>query len=79
LSTPHAVKVRGNPSGFPHGPGSPAVFNALSEDPIPSRTIRLEDLIPIDPRHAYDAIIAEAAEQYDLDPLLIRAVMEAES
>jgi len=68
LSTPHVAKVQ-----------SPAVFDALSEDLLPSRTIRLEDLIQMDPRHAYDGIIAEAADRYDLDPLLIRSVMEAES
>jgi soluble lytic murein transglycosylase-like protein len=33
----------------------------------------------MDIRHAYDDIIAEAAEKYALDPLMIRAVMQAES
>jgi soluble lytic murein transglycosylase-like protein len=51
----------------------------MSEDVVPSRTIRLEDLFPIDPRHAYDDIIRDAAERYDLDPVLIKAVMQAES
>jgi soluble lytic murein transglycosylase-like protein len=36
-------------------------------------------LAPLDARHAYDDLIAEAAETYNLDPLMIRAVMQAES
>ena len=34
---------------------------------------------PIDARHAYDDIIAEAARMYQLDPRMIKAVMQAES
>lgn len=33
----------------------------------------------VPPSHAYDDIIQEAAEQYDMDPDLIHAVMQAES
>src|SRR4029079_7590294 len=33
----------------------------------------------VPPSHAYDDIIQEAAEQYDMDPNLIHAVMQAES
>jgi soluble lytic murein transglycosylase-like protein len=36
-------------------------------------------MTPVDPRHAYDHLIAEAAEKYNLDPLMIRSVMRAES
>lgn len=35
--------------------------------------------VPVDARHAYDHIIADAARMYHLDPLMIRAVMETES
>jgi soluble lytic murein transglycosylase-like protein len=33
----------------------------------------------VDPGHAYDDLIAEAAEKYNLDPVMIHAVMQTES
>ena len=46
----------------------------------PSVTYTIDRIVaPPDARHAYDDIVAEAAQLYDLDPHMIRAVMEAES
>ena len=36
-------------------------------------------MAPLELRHAYDDIVAEAARLYNLDPHMIRAVMQAES
>src|SRR6185436_1163677 len=39
----------------------------------------IDSFVPIDVRHAYDDLIAEAATRYRLDPVLIKSVMQAES
>jgi soluble lytic murein transglycosylase-like protein len=78
LSTPHAAKVRAI-AGDPPGRPSAAVSNSVSERPLPSVSVAIDSVIAVDPRHAYDDLIAEAAERYRLDPLLIRSVMQAES
>ena len=76
LSAPHAAKVRANQGwgGEPRrSPRSPRA---------PSRAVRLsldDFTVAVDPRYAYDDIIAEAAEKYDLDARMIKAVMQAES
>lgn len=54
-------------------------FASIAAGPLPSIAVTIDSFNPVDPRHAYDDIIAEAAEQYDLDPQMIRAVMQAES
>lgn len=78
LSAPHAAKVRAN-TGDPLGRPTAAVSNRVSETLLPSVSVVIDSIIAVDPRHAYDGIIAEAAEKYQLDPLLIRSVMQAES
>ena len=76
LSAPHAAKVRGN-QGWG---GSTTPLSSIVSGPLPSVPIRIDSFEPIiDVRHAYDDIIADAAETYHLDPLMIRSVMQAES
>ena len=78
LSAPHAAKVRAN-TGEPLGRPTAAISNMVSERLLPSVSVVIDSVVPVDPRHAYDDLIAEAAKKYKLDPLLIRSVMEAES
>jgi len=47
--------------------------------PIVARVDVATEFSALPPNEAYNEIIAEAAEAYDMDPGLIRAVMEAES
>lgn len=67
LSAPHAAKVRAHPA-------LPA-----TRAPLASISVNIDSFNPIDVRHAYDDLIAEAAERYNLDPHIIRAVMQTES
>ena len=65
---------------FPHELKS--ALPILSKPPLSSQarvstTIRSFDAV--EPKHAYDALIAEAAATWDVDPKLIRSVMEGES
>lgn len=39
----------------------------------------MDEFRPVPPKQAYEHLIKEAATTYDLDPALIRAVMQAES
>jgi soluble lytic murein transglycosylase-like protein len=48
-------------------------------DPKASVTVSVDSFIGIPPERAYDAIIAEAADIYDVDEHLIRSVMQTES
>jgi soluble lytic murein transglycosylase-like protein len=78
LSAPHAAKVSAS-KGW-GGTTTPLV--SIAAGPLPSRLVNIDDfkdIDPVDPRHAYDDIIAEAAEIYDLDARMIKAVMQAES
>ena len=75
LSAPHAAKVRAQPwFAAPATSASP-----LAAGPLPSISISLDSFNPIEPEHAYDDLISEAAEKYNLDPQMIRAVVQAES
>ena len=67
LSTPHAAKVL-----------TSSVTEARHKQPSVSYTID-RIVAPIDAQSAYDDIVAEAARLYELDPHMIRAVMQAES
>jgi len=75
LSSPHAAKVRAQP--WFSAPSTSS--SSIDAGPLPSFSVTVDGFNPIDPEHAYDDLIAEAAEKYDLDPNFIRAVMEAES
>ena len=46
---------------------------------IPGVSVQMSNFIPIRPEVAYEDLIQEAAQVYDLDPALIRAVMRTES
>jgi soluble lytic murein transglycosylase-like protein len=75
LSAPHAAKVRAN-----DGWGAPTTsLSQLAAGPLPSVSVDINSFDPVDVRHAYDGIIAEAADKYRLDPRMIKAVMQAES
>jgi len=75
LSAPHAAKVRANQSW-----GGPTTSLAsIAAGPLPSVSVNIDTAEPVDPRYAYDDLIAEAAEKYNLDPSMIKAVMQAES
>ena len=45
----------------------------------PRVSVEMSNFIPIRPEVAYEELIQEAAQVYDLDPALIRAVMRTES
>ena len=47
--------------------------------PGPHVTVSMDSFEALNPAHAYDALIDEAAALYDLEPALIRAVIRAES
>jgi soluble lytic murein transglycosylase-like protein len=63
--------------------GKPAVRDELPHVAAPatgpSVLVSIERFDPIEPAHAYDDLIREAAEKYDLEPALIRSVMRMES
>lgn len=67
LSTPNAAKVF-----------TSSVNDTRPKQPSVSYTID-RIVAPLDPRSAYDDIIEDAAKLYELDPRMIRAVMETES
>ena len=75
LSTPHAAKVAAS-----KGWNVPAIsLSSITPGLKPNVDVSIDSFDPVDARHAYDGLIAEAAEKYDLDPQMIRAVMQAES
>jgi soluble lytic murein transglycosylase-like protein len=76
LSAPHAAKVSAS-KGW--GGLATTSLASIASGPLPSISVTMDSFNPIDARHAYDDIIAEAAEEYDIDPHMIRAVMQAES
>jgi soluble lytic murein transglycosylase-like protein len=48
-------------------------------DPVPLVTTRVESAIAVPPQHAYDRLIREAADQYGVDALLIKSIVQVES
>jgi soluble lytic murein transglycosylase-like protein len=76
LSAPHAAKVRASQH---HPWGGRSTTTASAQGPLPKVSVNIDSYAPVEPRHAYDAVIAEAAEKYNLDPRMIKAVMETES
>jgi soluble lytic murein transglycosylase-like protein len=75
LSAPHTAKIRAH-QGWG---GSVTSLSALAAGPLPSISVDINSFDAVEARHAYDGIIAEAAEKYRLDPQMIKAVMQAES
>ena len=77
LSAPHAANVNASRAW---GEMTTTPLSSISAAGLlPSVSVTIESVDPVDKRHAYDDIIAEAADKYRLDPLMIRAVMQAES
>ena len=76
LSAPHAAKVTASKAW---GELATTSLASIASGPLPSVPVTFDNFNPIDARHAYDDIIAEAADKYDIDPHMIRAVMQAES
>jgi soluble lytic murein transglycosylase-like protein len=75
LSAPHAAKVSGAQKLL-----SPRVmFSSIGAGPVPSIDVAINSFDAVEARHAYDDIVEEAARTYQLDPRMIKAVMQAES
>ena len=75
LSAPHAANVTASKAW-----GVPTIsLYSIAAGSRASVDVNIESFNPVDARHAYDGIIAEAAVKYNLDPHMIRAVMQAES
>ena len=75
LSTPHAAKVRAHQSWG----GSTTSLASIAGGPLPSVSVTIDTVGRVNRRDAYDGFIAEAADKYNLDPSMIKAVMQAES
>lgn len=57
-----------------------SLIAALTRPAIEPRVgVSIDSFIPVPAAHAYDNLIREAAERYQLDPALIRSVMHTES
>jgi soluble lytic murein transglycosylase-like protein len=76
LSAPHAAKVSASKAW---GGMTTTSLASIAAGSLPSVSVNIDSFDPVDARHAYDDIIAEAADKYNLDPHMIRAVMQAES
>ena len=76
LSAPHAAKVSASKAW---GGLATMSLASIASGPLPSVSVSIDSFNPVDVRHAYDDIIAEAADKYDIDPNIIRSVMQAES
>jgi soluble lytic murein transglycosylase-like protein len=74
LSAPHAAKVTASRAW-----GAPTTSLSSISGSTPSVDVNIASFDAVDARYAYDDIIQEAAEKYDLDPQMIKAVMQAES
>jgi soluble lytic murein transglycosylase-like protein len=75
LSAPHAAKIGGGQRLL-----SPrAMLSSVVGGPEPSVQVNINSFDAVEPRHAYDDIVDEAAARYKIDPQLIKAVMQAES
>ena len=73
LSAPHAAKVKAAHPFPTHGSSITNSRPGL----LPSVSVNIDSIVaPESAHHAYDHIIAEAAEKYDLDPRMIRSVMQ---
>jgi soluble lytic murein transglycosylase-like protein len=45
----------------------------------PQVDVSVSNIVPIEANRAYDSLVSEAASMFDLDPALLRAVIQAES
>jgi soluble lytic murein transglycosylase-like protein len=76
LSAPYSARIGAGP-----GLLSPRVMlsSVIGAGPEPSVDVAINSFDAVEARHAYDDIIGEAARTYQLDPRMIKAVMQAES
>jgi soluble lytic murein transglycosylase-like protein len=75
LSAPHAAKLGGAQKLL-----SPrTMLSSVIGSSEPSVEVNINSFDAVEPRHAYDQIVDEAAAKYQIDPQLIKAVMQAES
>jgi soluble lytic murein transglycosylase-like protein len=75
LSAPHATRV----GASQWGGATTTSLASIASGPLPSVSVNIDSFSAVEPRHAYDELIADAAEKYHLDPNMIKAVMQAES
>ncbi len=57
----------------------PEMSKRSRRDPVPAVTTSVESAILLPLQHAYDDLIREAADRYDVDAALIKSVIHAES
>ena len=59
---------------------APPAARVKAPPPVANVSVNIDQYVaPLDVRHAYDDIVAEAAKEYNIDPRMIKAVMETES
>jgi hypothetical protein len=75
LSAPHSMRLGGTQKLM--GPG--VMLSSILGAPEPSVEVAINSFAAVEARHAYDEIIEEAARTYQLDPRMIKAVMQTES
>jgi soluble lytic murein transglycosylase-like protein len=76
LSAPHAAKLGGSQKLLSH---RLVLASVIGDGPEPTVEVNIDSFDAVEASHAYDDIIDQAARTYDLDPRMIRAVMQAES
>jgi soluble lytic murein transglycosylase-like protein len=76
LSATHSAKIGARTPGLV----SPRVMlTSVAGGPEPNVDVAINSFDAVEARHAYDDIIAEAARTYNLDPRMIKAVIQSES
>jgi hypothetical protein len=71
LAVPHQIKHNGlNRIPWPR---------VLQSGMVPQVSVTIDSVVAVPAKHAYDAIIKEAAALHHVDPRLIRSVMQTES
>jgi soluble lytic murein transglycosylase-like protein len=76
LSAPHTVKIGAHQRLLSPRAMLASMAGAGAD---PNVDVSIDSFDAVEARHAYDDIIDEAAATYDIDPRMIKAVMQAES
>ena len=74
LFVPHAGKIPPRPK-----PSPPIAVAHVSDTGLPTAVVTVETSFRLPPEVAYEMLIQEAAERYDVNPALVRAVIATES
>jgi soluble lytic murein transglycosylase-like protein len=74
LFVPHAGKIPPRPK-----PSLPTVVAPAADTGLPTGIVTVETTFRLAPEVAYETFIQEAAERYDVNPALVRAVIATES